>query len=266
MSTTISLRSVIRHMHRSMNKFDVASSSMNASVGVGQGHIWKESVDIAHVVTKFRGVGRLSSCSAHVDLEEDGKPNHLGREDDRLRPMGDLFHLPTQKISKERFLSKSASIRRTFGPQDNDQALLTLGGHSLAANASFDPQYHRARKWIHHHAVGPAVLSPVLLTGLVGALVEAALPSSIVTASTMTQVRPLIVGLEVEAKLTVRSVRQNNEIMNPDVASDITKVRDDRFKRDCGYEIYLDTQVSRVRDGAIITKGSHTVWIADYGL
>lgn len=230
-----------------------------------EGNVWKETDGSTDVATRNRGVRRLSYCPPFVD-EDDDKQQRLGRDDDRLRPTGDLFHMSTQKISKERLLSKTASIRRTFGPQDNAQALLTLGGHSLAENASFDPQYNRAREWIHHHPVGPAVLSPVLLTGLVGALVEAALPSSIVTSSNMAQVRPLIVGLEVEAKLIIRSVMQNNEIMNPSVNSEIKRTRDDRFKRDSGYEISLDTEVTRVRDGAIITEGSHTVWIADYGL
>uniref|UniRef100_A0A7S2RPL8 Uncharacterized protein n=1 Tax=Eucampia antarctica TaxID=49252 RepID=A0A7S2RPL8_9STRA len=244
MSTTL-IQSMIRKLPQSVLSSNIACSYSRPSVGIIQGNGWKNG-------TTINNFKRLS-CSAYVEVEEEEvKDSH--------RPMGDLFHL--QKISKERLLSKSASIRRTFGPQDNAQALLTLGGPSLAENSSFDPQYDRAREWIHHHAVGPTVQSPVLLTGLVGALVEAALPSSIVTSSTMTQVRPLIVGLEVEAKIIVQSVGQNNTSTD----SETKTIRDDRFQRDSGYEITLGTQVTRVRDGAIIAEGNHSVWIADYGL
>ena len=65
----------------------------------------------------------------------------------------------------------------------------------MAAHASFDPQYDRARAYIQNHAVGPAVLSPILISGLVGALVEAALPQSFLMGSSMKQIRTLIVGV-----------------------------------------------------------------------
>jgi hypothetical protein len=67
----------------------------------------------------------------------------------------------------------------------------------LFKHASFDPEYHRARDWIRHHPVGPAVLSPVLIIGLVGALVEASVPQSITVSSSVQQIWPLIVGASV---------------------------------------------------------------------
>lgn len=110
---------------------------------------------------------------------------------DALDPWGDLFEA---SVGPE-LLGKKAHIRRTFDPQSNALAMLTCGGQALAKHASFDPEYERARGWIQHHAVGPAVLSPVLIGGLVGALIEAAVPQSVPMASTVRQLRPLIVGV-----------------------------------------------------------------------
>ena len=111
--------------------------------------------------------------------------------DDYSGPWGDLFEA---SVGPE-LLGKKASIRRTFDAQSNALGLLTCGGQALAKHASFDPEYERARGWIQHHAVGPAVLSPVLIGGLVGALIEAAVPQSVPMASTMRLLRPLIVGV-----------------------------------------------------------------------
>ena len=94
-------------------------------------------------------------------------------------------------------LNKGASIKRTFSPQCNAQAMLTCGGSVLAKHASFDPHYGRAKNYIRNHAVGPAVLSPVLVNGLVGALVEATLPQSFLISVEMKQHRPLVVGVSV---------------------------------------------------------------------
>lgn len=112
-------------------------------------------------------------------------------DNDDSGPWGDLFHA---SVGPE-LLGKTASIRRTFDARSNALGLLTCGGESLAKHASFDPEYDRARDWIQHHAVGYAVLSPVLISGLVGALVEAAVPQSVPMASSMRQIRPLIVGV-----------------------------------------------------------------------
>jgi hypothetical protein len=119
-----------------------------------------------------------AAAAAEDDQEEDG----LG---------GDLFHA---NVGPE-LMGKSAWIRRTFDPRSNSLSLLTCGGQQLAKHASFDPEYDRARDWIRHHPVGPAVLSPVLINGLVGALVEASVPQSIPVSSSMNQIRPLIVGV-----------------------------------------------------------------------
>ncbi len=110
---------------------------------------------------------------------------------DDFDPWGDLFEA---SVGPE-LVGKKAHIRRKFDAQSNALGLLTCGGQALAKHASFDPEYERARGWIQHHAVGPAVMSPVLIGGLVGALVEAAVPQSVPMASTMRQIRPLIVGV-----------------------------------------------------------------------
>ncbi len=127
-------------------------------------------------------------------------------------PISDLFVDATDVDS---LISKSASIRRTFGPSSNAQAMLTLGGPSLAANASFDPHYHRAREWIHHHAVGPTVQSPVLIQGLIGALVEAAFPSSIIISNSMQNIRPLIVGVSLFFFKKKRNQKMRFQIFSP---------------------------------------------------
>lgn len=177
-------------------------------------------------------------------------------------PIGDLFDDATDV---DGLISKSASIRRTFGPSSNAEAMLTLGGPSLAANASFDPHYHRAREWIHHHAVGPTVQSPVLIQGLIGALVEAAFPSSIIISNSMQNIRPLIVGLEVEASITVESI-QKNKNEEKDTQKEEFDTTSFRLNNSRGYEVLLLTKVTRVHDGEIIAKGTHTIWIADHGL
>lgn len=115
-------------------------------------------------------------------------------DDNSHGPWGDLFDAP---VGPE-LLGKTASIKRTFDARSNALGLLTCGGQDLAKHASFDPQYNRARDWIQHHAVGPAVLSPVLISGLVGALVEAAVPKAVPMACSMHQIRPLIVGVRID--------------------------------------------------------------------
>jgi hypothetical protein len=125
---------------------------------------------------------RTQSTAAAVVEDNNDQEDGLG---------GDLFHAD---VGPE-LMGKSAWIRRTFDPRSNSLSLLTCGGQQLAKHASFDPEYDRARDWIRHHPVGPAVLSPVLINGLVGALVEASVPQSIPVSSSMNQIRPLIVGV-----------------------------------------------------------------------
>jgi len=72
-------------------------------------------------------------------------------EDDDDGPTGDLLVFP--KDIGPSLVSKRASIKRSFGPRSNAAALLTCGGEALAAHASFDPDYERARGWIRQHAV-----------------------------------------------------------------------------------------------------------------
>ena len=134
--------------------------------------------------------------------------------------------------------------------------MLVCGGVELAAHASFDPEYKRAKGYIQNHPVGPAVLSPILISGLVGALIESTLPQSFFIEGRMKQIHPLIVGVEVEATMEVESVL--------DCATVIPTNEDDR-NRYFGYELLLDTQVKRVSDGVVISKGYQTVWLPDYG-
>ncbi|KAL3900917.1 MAG: hypothetical protein SGARI_006152, partial [Bacillariaceae sp.] len=130
--------------------------------------------------------------------------------------------------------------------------LLTCGGEELARHASFDPDYETAKDWIRSRAIGPAVLSPVLISGLVGALVEAAFPQSVPVASTMEHMRPLIVGVEVCARIQVETVKETER-------RGVLGTNGDR-----GYEIALTTQVVRVQDDAIVSEGTHKVWIPSY--
>lgn len=116
--------------------------------------------------------------------------NDYDEESDK-EPKGDLFNASVG----EDILGKYASIKRVFGPRSNSQAMLTHGGPVLARHSSFDPAYSRAKLWIRHHPVGPALISPVLVNGIIGALVEASLPHSVPISTHMKQLRPLIVGV-----------------------------------------------------------------------
>jgi len=144
-------------------------------------------------ITKTKPLQRLlltsntarQSSTAAAAIEPD---HYYGQEG----PYGPLLHQPPSLS----LLNKHASIRRTFGPRSNAQAMLTCGGRALAKHASFDPSYDRAREWIRRHPVGPAVLSgPVLVGGLIGTLVEASVPQAVYVGSTLRQLQPLIVGV-----------------------------------------------------------------------
>lgn len=197
----------------------------------------------------------LSSASTAAEDAGDGSD-----------PTGDLFD--ASKDIGPGLIGQTASIRRTFGPMSNAQCMLTCGGEKLAAHASFDPDYLRAQDWIRHHAVGPAVLSPVLVTGLVGALVEAAFPQSVPVTSFNKQIRPLIVGVAVNAKIKVEEVVDTNKDEEGSDQSEEKKrpVRgdEDRYDRRVGYQVNLTTAVTRVRDDAVIAEGRHSIWIPDY--
>jgi acyl dehydratase len=177
-------------------------------------------------------------------------------EEDFSDPHDPIFD-GTQR-SPSQLVGAKASIRRAFTATSNAAGLLTCGGEPLARHASFDPNYIRAQGWIRHHAVGPAVLSPVLISGLVGALVEAAFPHSVPVGHSIQHKRPLIVGVEVCAKLEVTSVEEKAKEVaspNPDLSPS---------HKDDGYQVQLETKVVRVRDDEIIACGTHTVWIPDY--
>lgn len=168
--------------------------------------------------------------------------------------MGDLFEskLKLGAIGQN-LVGKRASIRRVFGPRANAQGLLICGGEELARHASFDPDYETARQWIRSRAIGPAVLSPVLISGLVGALVEAALPQTVPLSSSMDHLRPLIVGVEVCARVEVVSVKEAKR--KGIVGTENT---------DSGFEIALTTEVVRVQDDAVVSQGKHKVWMPGY--
>lgn len=181
-------------------------------------------------------------------------------------PQESLSSSSQQSTIPPTLLTKKASVRRTFSPNSNAQAMLVCGGTELAAHASFDPEYKRAKGYIQNHAVGPAVLSPILISGLVGALIESTLPQSFFVEGSMKQVHPLIVGVEVEATIEIKSVlncdnvnRSNNE---KGYSGSYTIGEQRKYH---GYELLLDTQVKRVSDGVVISKGNQTVWLPDYG-
>jgi len=179
-----------------------------------------------------------------------------GDETSTHGPSGDLFDAEVGPG----MLGKYASIQRTFGPSSNSEAMLVAGGPVLARHASFDPTYSRAKNWIHTHPVGPALISPVLINGIIGALVEAAVPHGVPISSSMTLIRPLIVGCPTEAKITVESI----EATPYEVEGDKDENFDVAPNRTDGYKITLATLVSRVRDDAKIAEGKHQIWVADY--
>jgi acyl dehydratase len=146
----------------------------------------------------------------------------------------------------------TGSIERTFGSNDNANGLLATGGSGLAAYASFDPNYGRAKQWIAKHPVGNSVLSPIFLTGLTGALTEAAFPQAVVTGQTTRQHQPLLVGVTVKASIEVVRVTQ----------ADTTQPSMTMIPH--GFNIHLKTKVTRVRDDALIAEGTHDLWIPDY--
>lgn len=139
----------------------------------------------------------------------------------------------------------------------------------MAARASFDPDYDRAQGWIRHHAVGPAVLSPVLISGLVQALVEATFPESVPDSQSMKQLRPLIVGVEINATIEVTDVidtrcgDSQNESKDEDKPSKRDSM-DAAAELKYGYKVHLKTTVTRNRDNLVIAEGSHSIWIPDY--
>ena len=170
----------------------------------------------------------------------------------RPGPEGQLFEskLQSQNSIGANLVGQSASIRRVFSHASNAQAYLTCGGQELASHASFDPNYDQAKQWIRARPIADTVISPVLIQGLVGTLVDAALPQTIPVESSLKHCRPLIVGTEVRGVVTVTSVTEQQH--QPD------------FNEEAGYEIELDTQVVRVQDDAVIATGRHTVWMPSY--
>lgn len=177
------------------------------------------------------------------------------RGNDDTEPIGDL--LKAKEVGPS-LVGLTAQVKRTFGPRDNAQAMLTCGGEALAAHASFDPDYERAKTWVRHHAVGPAVLSPVLISGLTGALVEAAFPQAIIMSQGMSQIRPLIVGVPVIGKIEASSVIDTRK--NGFRAVEIGE----GFEKCHGYQVDLKSLVLRVRDDAVIAEGVYSIWIPDY--
>jgi len=189
-------------------------------------------------------------------------------------PTGTIF---TEKIAVlPDLIGKTAAIQRTFGPRSNAEGLLAVGGAELAAQSSFDPNYHRAQEWIRHHAVGPARLSPILISGLTGALTEAAFPHAIVVAQSMTHRRPLIVGVTVTASIQVVDVTrqaatkpsrsQQFTTTTNSAAAGEEDAGEEEAGEECklGYRVSLKTAITRVRDDAVIAEGTHELWIPDY--
>ena len=172
-------------------------------------------------------------------------------------PSGSLFGANKLPIGPD-LVGATGSIHRTFGPRSNAEGLLATGGAALAAHASFDPDYDRAQDWIRHHAVGPAVLSPILVAGLTGALTEAAFPHGVITAQSMRHKRPLIVGVPVASMIQVISVKESQELSSS--AENATNEQ----TRKHGYDVVLRTVVTRVRDDCVIAEGTHELWVPDY--
>ena len=169
---------------------------------------------------------------------------------------GELFH-GAKDIGPD-LVGQTASVQRTFGPNSNANVMLTCGGANLAKHASFDPEYSRARSYLRQHAIGPAVLSPILLQGLVGALVEAAFPQAVPVTQTMQTMQPLIVGVDVQATITVTDIYLKEHDHN---GSDRPSLG---YRQGKGFKVHLDTEVVRTRDNVVLAKGHQCVWIPDY--
>jgi hypothetical protein len=123
--------------------------------------------------------------------------------------------------------------------------------------ASFDPNYKTAKDWIRKRPVGPAVLSSTLISGLVGALIEASFPQTVPVNSSLNFIRPLIVGCEVCARIQVESVNETQRNNNNNNSNSKTTIATSTEQK--GYEILLSTQVIRVQDDIVIAEGYHTV-------
>ena len=178
----------------------------------------------------------------------------------RLRqPKGELFDESSRIQTKTQDLvGCSGRIRRVFGPQSNASVYLTCGGPELASHASFDPNYDQAKQWIRARPIGSSTISPVLIQGLVGTLVDAAFPQTVSMESSLRHVRPLIVGTEVEASVTVVDVKLQHQ------PASLNNIHQNYFNEEAGYEIELQTSIRRVQDDALIAEGSHKVWIPNY--
>lgn len=177
-------------------------------------------------------------------------------------PHGPLFN--ARKEIGPQLIGQTGSIHRIFGPRSNAEAMLVTGGEALAAHASFDPVYDRAANWIRHHAVGYAALSPVLIHGLTGALVEAAFPQSVPVRQQMNQNRPLIVGCPIIATIEVVTVEETDYPLARNDLSNHLQLQESAIDRRYGYKVELSTAVKRARDDAVIAHGEHVVWIPDY--
>jgi hypothetical protein len=165
--------------------------------------------------------------------------------------------------SNDSLLHKTASVRRSFESSSNAQVMLISGGSQLASNASFDPHYTRAKDYIRKHAVGQAVLTPILLNGMIGALVESQFPQGFMKKCTLEQKLPLIVGCEVEASLEVVDVknatRTHHSIGSIDNNHD--SINDNHLD---GLQVDLVTKVIRVSDGKEVAVGTQTIWLPEH--
>ncbi len=85
----------------------------------------------------------LPSCTFSASLSTNENSHHYYKEG-----------ILSSKPLPQSLLHKKASVRRTFAPNSNAQAMLVCGGPSLAAHASFDPEYSRAKGYIQNHPVG----------------------------------------------------------------------------------------------------------------
>lgn len=223
-----------------------------------------------HLATLFHVTYRIPSfrrgvldCNGHRGLSSSSAVRSSDvATDDIDRPTGSLFATVDKPPIGPDLIGATGVIQRTFGPRSNAEGLLATGGAALAAHASFDPDYDRAQDWIRHHAVGPAVLSPILIAGLTGALTEAAFPHGVITAHSMRHHRPLIVGVTVASMIQVVAVKEVKELHASEEDADDSSNRD--HKRKNGYNVSLRTLVTRVRDDAVIAEGTHELWVPDY--
>ena len=154
-------------------------------------------------------------------------------------------------------VGKSVSIVRKFESQSGQRALLATGGSQLARHSSFDPNFETANKWISSHAVGSSIGSPVLASGVFCALIEAWFPVSVQISSEIKHKKPIFLGMELVATITVIDVTDASS------KDKKTNINGSPISSK-GFESTLKAELRSQRDGEILVDGKYKIWLPDF--